>query len=280
MEEPLLTVARSLATARRVVVFSGAGISAESGISTFRQPEVGVWANKAGLAYFGTPFGWWLSPKLAWKTYLKYFRNPIAAAQPNDGHVALAELEAAHLKRSMKNRFDIVTQNVDGLHQRGGSRNDHVYELHGTVYRHKCSSNHHVHEYVLDPSNLSQGYSAAEDEFFSAKNPPTCSQCSSFLRPDAVLFTEGLPAAAWDAADSCIRKLDEGDVMLVVGTSGLVQPAASLASRPRPRYKRFEINPDPSALTSLMDLHIPMPSGEALPQIVQLYHEQLQAGAE
>eukprot|EP00012_Vannella_robusta_P003520 CAMPEP_0206190054 /NCGR_PEP_ID=MMETSP0166-20121206/4520_1 /ASSEMBLY_ACC=CAM_ASM_000260 /TAXON_ID=95228 /ORGANISM="Vannella robusta, Strain DIVA3 518/3/11/1/6" /LENGTH=272 /DNA_ID=CAMNT_0053606057 /DNA_START=301 /DNA_END=1116 /DNA_ORIENTATION=+ len=247
-------VAQLIRNANRVVVFSGAGMSAESGISTFRQPEVGVWANKLGLAYFGTPFGWWATPGRAWKTYLHYFRNPIARAKPNAGHLALAELEKL-LQKDGKQLY-IITQNVDGLHQRAGSST--VFELHGTVYRHVCSKNKHPHEYEIDPVGLDDSdYDPETDEFFNPKKPPRCSHenCSSYLRPDAVLFTESLPNDAWDGAYMAMSPLNDEDVLLVIGTSGVVYPAASIPENAakRKQTKIIEINPERSALTSTIE---------------------------
>ena len=166
------------------------------------------WANRVGLAMFGTPFGWWLMPGTAWKMYLQHFRNPIARAQPNDGHRALAALErhwSSNADGDEQLPFMTITQNVDGLHQRAGARE--VVEVHGTVYRHVCSRHRHVHPYVLDAAALPEAYDPATDQFFSLEHDyPTCPECHSYLRPDAVLFTESLPESAWRKADRAVQR--------------------------------------------------------------------------
>jgi len=214
-----------------------------------------------------------VSPGLAWKTYLRYFRNPIAKAKPNAGHIALANLENI-LKKDGKDLI-IVTQNVDGLHQRAGSST--VYELHGTVYRHVCSKHKHLHEYQVNPVGLdATDYDPEADEFFNPGNPPRCSYegCKSYLRPDAVLFTEGLPGEEWDNSYRAIHQLGKEDVLLVIGTSGVVYPAASLPEQAARRNQTtiIEINPERSNLTNCIEMaggiYLQTTAAVALPQIV------------
>jgi len=265
----------ALANASTVVVFSGAGISAESGISTFRDPEMGLWTNKIGLAMFGTPFGWWLMPETAWGLYLSRFRDPIAKAQPNDGHYAIAKLEK--ILKAQEKEFHIITQNVDGLHQRAGNSEDLVYELHGTINRHKCSKHGHVHNYVVNMDEMGSDYDPLQDEFFThdKKKYPKCEECKSYLRPDCVLFTEPLPYSAWSPAQSVVDNLKKGDVMIVVGTSGVVYPAASLAEHAinLPGVCVIEVNPETSTLSSHVDIFLKGPSGKILPELVSAVAE-------
>ncbi|KAL6050541.1 NAD-dependent protein deacylase [Balamuthia mandrillaris] len=304
-QQKLHKAAKYLAKAKRIVVYSGAGISAESGISTFRAPEVGVWANKVGLALYGTPFGWWLTPKLAWSIYLSKFRDPIARAKPNRGHYAITELQHVHDSKSDDHSCCIITQNVDGLHQRAGSPNSLVHELHGTVYRHICSKNRHLHPYVLDPATLKppspsssasassssssssaqrdtgeeeeekgeEEYDPEKDEFFThdKKKFPRCQECGSYLRPDAVLFTEGLPDEAWTEASLAVARMTKGDCMIIVGTSGVVYPAASLADRAIAKggVRVIEVNPEPSTFSNDVDVFLQGPSGQVLPALVE-----------
>jgi len=286
-EDEMRRAADVISQARRVVVFSGAGISAESGIATFRDPEMGVWTSKIGLAWFGTPYGWRWTPGLAWRMYLSRFRDPIARARPNAGHYAIARLERlidqGHaLDKDVPQHFDILTQNVDGLHQRAGNKEASVAELHGTVNRHICSKNRHPHPYVIDPATLGDDYDPATDEFFThdSKRAPRCQVegCGSYLRPDAVLFMEGLPGHAWSAADRAVSSLRQGDVMLVVGTSGVVYPAASLPEEAleKPGVHVIEINPVPSAISSRVEMFLQGPSGQILPTLVDMVRERWQ----
>jgi len=206
--------AQLIAPSKRVVVLSGAGLSAASGIGTFRGASNSLWAGVKGtiaMAYFGTPIGWRWTPALSWKLYVKEFYQEIAKASPNEGHRALAELQ-----KMKPGKVTIITQNVDGLHQSGGSPAESVVELHGTVRKHICIKERHPNELIA--------------EAFDGQRVPRCSQegCSSYLRPDAVLFGEELNTQDWTRSVGAVSSLQEGDVFLIVGTSGVVEPAASL----------------------------------------------------
>ncbi|WP_129633146.1 SIR2 family NAD-dependent protein deacylase [Candidatus Oscillochloris fontis] len=228
--------------AQSVTVLTGAGVSAESGIPTFRDAQTGMWAtfNPEELA---SPEGFQRNPRLVWEWYA-WRRELVQQAQPNPGHVALAELE-----RRVP-RFTLITQNVDGLHQRAGSQN--VIELHGNIGRVTCSAEGtQVHEWATSDDTV----------------PPRCPNCGAFLRPDVVWFGEMLPRealqAAWAAAEMC-------DLFLSVGTSGVVEPAASL-----PRAARHA-----GATVAVINLDVPEQnqpplfsiharSGEWLPALVR-----------
>ncbi len=191
-------------------------MSAESGIGTFRGSS-GLWSGILGklvLGYFGTPVGWKFTPGFTWKQYVQRFYTEIANASPNEGHKALAELE-----RSCFPNLSIITQNVDGLHQRAGS--SRVFEVHGTVTRHRCIKNGHIYDF--GPQEDSDGKLQE-----LPTSSPKCLTCGSLLRPDCVLFTEGLPSDAWDDSVIACSKLKQGDVMLIIGTSATVYPAAGL----------------------------------------------------
>lgn len=229
-----------LRKSQRVAALTGAGVSQESGLSTFRDAQVGLWAQyrPEDLA---TPEAFSRDPKLVWDWYALR-REKARAAAPNPGHFALAEME----KRLSE--FTLITQNVDGLHRRAGSVN--VLELHGSLQRVKCSV---------------CGEQAAEwDE--SAPDVPRCSRCGGLLRPDVVWFGESLPRKELEAAIEAARTCD---VFFSIGTSGLVQPAASLAYAARERGALVvEINAEPTPLTGQVDFFLQGKSGEILPALM------------
>lgn len=226
--------------AKHVCVLTGAGISAESGVPTFRQAQTGLWAqyNPQELA---TPEAFRQNPRLVWEWY-GWRRRLVAEAQPNAGHLALVELETFFPV------FTLITQNVDGLHRRAGSR--HVVELHGNIQRTRCfDADHTVDHWEEGPSS-----------------PPACPHCGGLLRPDVVWFGESLPsealAAAWQAAESC-------EIFFSIGTSALVQPAASLPLVARSAgATTVEINPDDTPLSAQMDFRLRGAAGQILPSLV------------
>jgi NAD-dependent deacetylase len=191
----------SLRRARHVAVLTGAGVSAESGLPTFRDALTGMWANHRPED-LATPEAFERNPGMVWEWY-RMRREGALRAEPNPAHVALARLE------SLVPRVTLITQNVDGLHRRAGSRT--VVELHGDITRVRCSL---------------EGVVADEwDEPAQGGEPPRCIGCGSYLRPAVVWFGEALPEKAlrkaWAAVYDC-------DLFLAVGTSNLVEPAASL----------------------------------------------------
>lgn len=225
--------------ARAVAVLTGSGVSAESGVPTFRDAQTGLWA-RYDPADLATPEAFGRDPGLVWAWY-GWRRKLVREAVPNPGHLALAELE-----RRVP-RLALITQNVDGLHQRAGSGG--VIELHGDITRTKCSV-----EGVM------------VEDYDPEGSPPVCPNCGAPLRPDVVWFGEALPAgalrAASDAASSC-------DLFFSVGTSGLVQPAASLPFEAlRGGATVVEVNPDDTPLTRGADYALRGKAGEVLPALV------------
>jgi NAD-dependent deacetylase len=191
-------VVASLRAARWVAVLTGAGVSAESGIPTFREAMSGLWA-RYDPEELASPAGFARDPDRVWRWYRER-RQTIARAEPNAGHVALARLER------LVPRLSLITQNIDGLHARAGSSD--VIELHGNINRVKCSAEDRV-----------------VDEFDEADQAPACPRCGARLRPDVVWFGELLPVRALERSWEATR---HADLFLSVGTSNLVEPAASL----------------------------------------------------
>jgi NAD-dependent deacetylase len=230
----------AIAAARTVAVLTGAGISAESGVPTFRDAQTGLWA-QFDPQKLATPDAFRSNPKLVWDWYA-WRRKLVSRAEPNAGHRALAVLEGR------VSDFVLITQNVDGLHRRAGSRN--VVELHGNIGRVKCSRENTVVEHWTEVS----------DEV------PRCAGCGALLRPDVVWFEETLPADALRAAEDAARRCQ---IMLVVGTSAEVYPAAAL-----PGYAKsagatiVEINPNPTPLSDAADYVLRAPAAVVLPALV------------
>ena len=216
---------------RRVVVFTGAGVSADSGIPTFRGPG-GLWRNFRAED-LATPEAFLRDPALVWEWY-EWRRGLIRDAQPNAAHLAIARLPDTV----------VVTQNVDNLHARAGS--DDIVELHGNIFRVRC---------------VKEGTTSESLGAFT-ELPPRCS-CGALLRPDVVWFGEMLPDDAVGRATSAIRACD---LLLVIGTSGMVYPAAGLA-RLR-RGMAIEINPDVENNSSICDYSLAMTAAQATPAIV------------
>lgn len=239
MTHPPHDLIARLRAARHVVVLTGAGVSAESGVPTFRDAQTGLWA-RYRPEDLATPEAFLRDPRLVWEWYA-YRRALVEAAAPNPAHLALAELERAVPE------LTLVTQNVDGLHRRAGSRN--VVELHGSLDRYRCSQDGRV-----------------VDRWETPDVPPRCPRCGAPVRPDVVWFGEMLPPGAWATAAEAAARCD---VFLCVGTSGVVQPAASLPliARAASAYTA-EINLRPGALDGVLDAHLYGPAGELLPAVV------------
>lgn len=236
----LEAAARALAGARRVVVVSGAGISAESGVPTFRE-RGGIWET-VRIDDVATPEAVHRNPRKVWEFYEDRRRN-MQSVQPNPGHHAIAEMEAVF------EEVVTITQNIDGLHQRAGSTN--VIEVHGSLWKARCRDECGA---IRDPFP----YPAPE-------LPPPCS-CGGVLRPSVVLFGEMLPAGAMDEAT---RHAAACDVCLVVGTSGAVWPAAGipLVAREAGRIT-IEVNPEETELSPELEHLLRGPAGAMLPALL------------
>jgi NAD-dependent deacetylase len=240
-DENITRVAALLKKARNIAVLTGAGISAESGIPTFRG-EGGLW-RKYRPEQLATPTAFSRDPKLVWEWY-DWRRGIIGAKDPNPGHKILA------LWQDRFDAFHLITQNIDGLHQRAGS-ND-VLELHGNIWKLRCTQ---------------EGTLTENHDIPLADIPPRCQECGALLRPHVVWFGESLDMGILQEA---FRLSGDCDVMFVVGTSAVVQPAASLPLAAHDAgAKTVEINPDPTPLTSMLDYSFRGRAGDILPLINQ-----------
>ncbi|MBM3728191.1 MAG: NAD-dependent deacylase [Acidobacteria bacterium] len=228
--------------ARSIAVLTGAGVSAESGIPTFRGPD-GLWRTYRPQD-LATPEAFLRDPILVWEWYLER-RQRIAATQPNPAHFALARLELR------TPRFALVTQNVDGLHGRAGSRN--VLPIHGDIGVNRC----------LDCGREERPATSSNPPH---PLPPRC-LCGGMQRPGVVWFGEPLPAAVWQQATEAVRS---SDLFLVIGTSAAVYPAASLIPMAKAHGARVvEINPSPTPYSESVDLAFAEPAGKLLPHLVE-----------
>lgn len=230
-----------LRQAQHIAVLTGAGVSQESGVPTFRQAQTGLWA-QYDPEQLATPAAFRRNPRLVWEWY-EWRRALVAQASPNPGHVALAQLE------QLVPRFTLITQNVDGLHARAGSRR--VVALHGDLMQTKC---------FADGQSV-ESWSQTDDV------PPRCPRCGGLLRPDVVWFGENLPT---DALQTAVSAAAACDVFLSIGTSALVQPAASLPLTALEKGALLvEINPDITPLTRWADVVLTGRAGEVLPEMVK-----------
>ena len=245
LSEKIEQAAAKIARSRRIVVTTGAGISKESGIPTFREPD-GLWS-RYRPEELATREAFLSDPKLVWGWYRERLRLA-RRAQPNPAHYALSGLE------KLLPRFLLITQNVDNLHRRAGSRE--IVELHGCIERYRC----------FDYAHKAQESTDWGDE------PPLC-HCGSLIRPDVVWFGEPLPETELECA---FGETQRCDVLLAIGTSGLVHPAAQLPSLAKQigAYV-IEINVRSSGITHTADLFLEGESGKILPEIVALVGKSL-----
>ena len=232
-------ISDKLKKSKDIVFVTGAGISQESGIPTFRGKD-GLW-RKYDPMTLATIDAFYQNPKLVWEWYEERRQN-ILSAKPNPGHFSIAELEKYR-------KVSVLTQNIDGLHQRAGSTS--VYELHGSIITIKCTVCYFRDTITSSFSQL----------------PPIC-KCGNILRPDVVWFGEALPQDIWKAA---IEQASKCDIMIVVGTSLAVSPANLL-----PVYAKengailIEVNPDETPMTNIMDLSLRSSAAKALPELLNI----------
>lgn len=237
--DELLALRDRLTADTRITVLTGAGISAASGIPTFRGEQDSLWQNHRPEE-LATPAAFHRDPELVWRWY-DWRRGLIAQAAPNAAHLTLAHLQE-------RCQVQIVTQNVDGLHGRAGSRN--VLEFHGSIWRVRC---------------LSCGREET-DERVPIPILPRCERCHGLLRPGVVWFGESI---APDILDASVAAARQCQFFVVVGTSGAVYPAAGLATVARESGARtLEFNLAPSEISSQMDIFVPGSAADTLPWLI------------
>jgi NAD-dependent deacetylase len=232
--------AEKLAAVKNLVVITGAGMSRESGIPTFREAPGALWAdyNPEEMA---TEQGFRNDPPLVWNWYVERRRN-IGEKSPHPGHYAVADLEP------LFDSFILLTQNIDDLHRKAGSQN--MVEVHGNIFRFKCLDNHHTVDKLP----------ATDDA------PPRC-ECGSYIRPDVVWFGEMLDE---EDVDRAFRALSACEAVLVVGTSGLVYPVAGFPGVAKANGAFVvEVNPEETPITVLADVTIRSRAGDAMPALLE-----------
>ncbi len=238
-------IAEIASNCKRIVVLTGAGISAESGVPTFRGKD-GVWANFKPEE-LASVAGFMENTEIVWEWY-NWRRELMEKVKPNKGHIAITNLE------KLSPNFSLITQNVDGLHTIAETQN--ILELHGNISRNKCSVCHLIvdEKLVIDPSNI-----------------PTCKKCGGKIRPDIVWFGEMLDEQLISQA---MVDSEQAEIFFCIGTSAVVHPAASLPSIAKQRGAVLvEINTEETVLTSQADYFVQGKSGEILPEIIQLVQE-------
>lgn len=249
LEHHIEKVVTLLAGARRVAALTGAGISAESGVPTFRGQD-GLWKQYRAES-LATPEAFERDPGLVWEWY-DWRRGLIAPVEPNAGHRVLAGWEG------LFGDFAVITQNVDGLHAKAGSHD--IVELHGNIWKLRCTREGTVEEIRETPL---------------PRLPPVCPSCGALFRPHVVWFGESLDPVVLDRASGISRSCQ---VMLVLGTSGVVHPAASLPfAASRAGAKIVEINVEPTPLTPQADHFLPGKSGEILADLDRRLRERMAA---
>lgn len=246
--EKIEKAARLINSAEKIVVLTGAGVSQESGVPTFRDALEGLWA-QYDPQELATPQAFNKNPALVWDWY-QFRRELVSNAQPNPGHYALAEIE-----RRKPNTW-VITQNVDDLHEQAGSQQ--VIHLHGNIAQSKCVKDCQGMPTLIDVSTLPD----------ADASPPKCPHCSAYVRPDIVWFGEPLPH---EELQHAVNLVYQCDLVIVIGTSGLVAPASDLPYHAkRNGAKVLEINPDQSAISHLADYKLEAPSGQVLPFVVEM----------
>ncbi|MFW9907133.1 MAG: NAD-dependent deacylase [Candidatus Thorarchaeota archaeon] len=233
----VLKAAEIILSSDYLIALTGAGISSESGVPTFRGAD-GLWRNYDAMQ-LATPEAFRKDPKLVWEWY-SWRQGLILGCEPNLAHLTLAKWEAKNVLRGL------ITQNVDNLHSRAGSKN--IIQVHGSIFKLKCTECEFKGDLTAPPKDI-----------------PLCSACGSYLRPDVVWFGENLD---YHIMSQTYKELDQADTILVIGTSGIVQPAASFPLIVRQHGgKIIDINIEPTSISNFAEVYITGKASEVLREI-------------
>jgi NAD-dependent deacetylase len=238
--------AELMKAAKRITVFTGAGISAESGIKTYRDKD-GVW-NQVDIVSFGTVAGYSLNPTEAWRWNIAR-RAEMRRAEPNPAHLALSRLQ------KLRPNTSIITQNIDDLHERAANQN--IIHLHGSAFGNYCFNHCKGFPTVIDPLPESEA------------EPPHCPYCDALIRPAVVWFGEMLPM---DAVDAMRKAVFETDLLLVIGLSGAIHYGVPQHVR-KAEGKVIEVNPNLSSITPDANIWLATPAGESVPALIAKLEE-------
>ena len=245
--------AKLLCSKQCICILTGAGISAESGIPTFRDKQTGLWENYVAED-LATPEAFDRDPKLVWSWY-QWRRQLVAEKKPNPAHDALAQWQ--YHSQSTEQQLTLITQNVDDLHEQAGSS---VTHLHGNLWQNRCSQCDAPYQ------EQSRGSYNSADTLGYSDALITCSHCEGYIRPDIVWFGEALPVQAWQTAEDAAANCE---VFMSIGTSSLVYPAAGLAQLAKDNgAKIIEINPHPTPNT-IVDITLAEKAGIIMPLLIQ-----------
>lgn len=255
--------AELLQAAKRICILTGAGISAESGIPTFRDKQTGLWA-RYRAEDLATPSAFERDPKLVWSWY-QWRRQLVQDKVPNPAHHALANWQQSAVANGQQ--LTLITQNVDDLHEQAGSTATH---LHGHLWRnrcHQCAKAYEGDKQIAHSTGSLNGQSSDDKASVSFDEELiTCAHCGGYIRPDIVWFGESLPMDAWQTAEEAAA---ECDIFMSIGTSSLVYPAAGLAQlAKRNGAKVIEINPNPTA-NSFVDITLAEKAGIVMPLLIE-----------
>jgi len=241
------TLIKKLQSAQHLVILTGAGVSAESGIATFRDTLTGLWKNYDAQS-LASEFGFLADPALVWGWY-EWRRNKVLRAQPNPAHHTIAQLATQITK------LTLITQNVDDLHERAGSTD--VLHLHGSLHQPRCL--------ICEEPYVFPDEALPESDQESRIKPPRCHLCDGPIRPGVVWFGEQLPAKAWQLAQEACQNCD---LMIVIGTSGVVWPVAQLPYlTDKEKCSIVQINPVINSLNAVAAYNLRGKAGEILPQL-------------
>lgn len=251
----------AVASAQHVVALTGAGMSAESGVPTFRDAQTGLW-EQYSAEDLATEDAWLADRNLVWSWY-QWRARLVRACEPNAGHRALGEWQTR--LRDSGGRLEVVTQNVDDLHERGGA--EVLSHLHGSLFEFRCDECSEPAEH--DPGVAADGRAGSDEDLTEAlaSPPPACASCrTGRLRPGIVWFGEMLPVDAFDRAQDALA---ECDLALVIGTSGIVQPAAALPYVALGNGAPvIEVNPAETPFTDHATWHLDGTAATTLPQLI------------